>query len=238
MRYGTVILLFAVVMASGCAYSNAGDADDLSQLADKADTSNYRVGYSFDMEGSALIGEISSDAELFSYNGETRFERSTIYPEGNTTTSIYSMNGSEPVRCKKSSIAANDTVEIECNRTEATAERYIDGSMYTKDSYSVNYVEDREYAGRECSFYSIGLPPSHFENSSVINTGAFVDLCLDKEKGYVAYNSMNLSAPINSAGKQISNIYTIEAKNYSSDVTGEDVNPPDFESEDRNLTEN
>ncbi|PSH01006.1 MAG: hypothetical protein BRC30_00520 [Nanohaloarchaea archaeon SW_7_46_7] len=228
MRAKITVLILLTVIASGCTYSNAGDSEELAELASRADKTTYNVKYNFSMKGTALLGQVSDDAELFASNGKTRFDRTTIYAQGNTTTSLYSMNGSQALKCTESNYVDNRTSKTECNITEATPDRYIDGTGYSKDEYSVNYVKEKRYAGRKCKLYKIAIPPSDFENSSVINTGAIVDLCLDKEKGYVAYNSMNLAKPVNSGGSPVSNIYTLEAKNYSSEVTEEDVRPPEY----------
>lgn len=237
MRTSVTLLILVAVIASGCAYTNAGDAEDLKDLASRADQTQYNVKYNFTVQGTSIVGQTSEDAQLFALNGKTRFDRKTIYAQGNTTTSIYNMNGSKALRCTESNYIDNRTSQRECNITNSTASRYIDGTEYSKPDYSVNYVREERYAGRKCKLYRIGLPPSEFENSSAINTGAIVDLCLDREKGYVAYNSMNLTRPVTSGGKEISNIYTLEAKKYSSDVTSEQVKLPDFNSSEGNSTE-
>lgn len=237
MRTKVTLLILLTLVASGCAYTNAGDAKDLEDLASRTDQTQYNVKYNFTMKGTALLGQTSEDAEIFAYNGSTRFDRETVYTQGNTTTSIYNMENSKALRCTESNYLGNRTSQRECNVTNTTVSRYIDGTEYSKPEYSVNYVREERYAGRKCRLYRIGLPPSEFENSSVINTGAIVDLCLDKEKGYVAYNSMNLTRPVTSGGKAVSNIYTLEAQSYSSDVSREQVQLPEFNSTEGNSTE-
>lgn len=236
MQKRVTLLILLAVIASGCAYTNAGDAEELKDLASKTDQTQYNVKYNFTVQGTALLGQTSEDAELFAYNGDTRFDRETVYAQGNTTTSIYNMNGNRALRCTESNYLGNRSSQSECNVTNATVSRYIDGTEYSNSEYSVNYLREERYAGRKCKLYRIGLPPSEFENSSVINTGAIVDLCLDSEKGYVAYNSMNLTRPVTSGGEAVSNIYTLEARSYSSDVSREQVRLPEFNRTEGNST--
>lgn len=237
MRTRITALILVTLIASGCAYTNSGDAEDLADLASKEDQSQYNIEYNFSMQGTALLGETSEDAELFARNGETRFDRKTVYAQGSTLTSIYNMENSKALRCTESNYIGNSTSQRECNVTNATVSRYIEGTEYSNPDYSVNYVREERYAGRKCKLYRIGLPPSAFESSPVINTGAIVDLCLDREKGYVAYNSMNLTRPVNSGGESVSSLYTLEAKNYSANVTGEEVKIPEFNRTEGNTTE-
>ena len=227
MRVKFFAVLLIAVVASGCAYTNAGDANQLSDLADKQDSSNYHVLYDFEVEAASLVRRGTGEAESYGINGETRFDRFYEYVGGTSRTSVYSMNGSGSVQCRKSYSKANNSTTTSCNYTETTADRYIDTSRYVNENYSINYIEDRSYANRTCEFYRIGLPPSDFEDSSYIRGGALVDLCIDKEKGYIAYNSMNLSVPVQVTGQTIENLYTLKAKRFNEEVDSSDVRPPE-----------
>lgn len=234
MRTETFLLLVsAIILSSGCAYSNAGDAEQLAELATQADKSTYKVKYNFTMEGTALIGQSTEKAVLTAYKEDTRFDRTFNYLQGRTEVSIYNMNGRQSMRCT-TSFNANNT-STDCSLSNLTASRYIEGSRYANKNYSVNYVEEKTYAGRTCELYRIGLPPSEFENSSAINTGAIVDLCLDTEKGYVAYNSMELAGQISTTGGNVTTLYTLKALNYGSEVNQSQIVPP--ETEEGNSTE-
>jgi hypothetical protein len=225
MEVETAVLVLAVLTTSGCAYSNAGDAEQLSGRADRTDNSTYRVTYNFSLEGTSIYGSGGGEAVLYGFEGDTRFDRNFTYLQGVSQESIYSLNDSHAVKCRTSHLTNRNTSTRECNVTEATVSRYIDGSRYSNESYSVNYVEERSYAGRKCDFFRIGLPPSEFSGSQ-IDSGAIVDLCLDREKGYVAYNSMELGKPLSITGGNITTLYTLKALSYSSDVDESQVRPP------------
>lgn len=220
------MLVSVILLSSGCAYSNAGDAEELAELAGQTDNSTYTVSYNFSMEGTSLIGQSNQKAQLIGHNGETRFDRTFDYVQGRSEVSIYNLDGSRAMRCTTS--LANNT-STECLTTNSTASRYIEGSRYAEKEYSINFVEERTYAGRTCELYRIGLPPSEFENSTAVNTGAIVDLCLDTEKGYVAYNSMELAGQVSTTGGNVTTLYTLKALNYSPDANRSQVAPPEIE---------
>jgi len=225
MKSKIVAIVLVALLASGCAYSNAGDAEELSTFAEKSDNSSYHILYNFSMEGTSLISHSTGEAEIFSYKGRTRFDRFLTFAGGGSRVSIYEKGENSSVRCTKT-VEGNNTTN-ECVDTNSTASRYIDATEYTDPENSVNYAGEREYAGRTCKLYKIGLPPSEFEESEYIRSGAIADICVDKEKGYMAYNSLKLAEPLNISGRQVRNLYTLKAQGYNENVNSDDVRPPE-----------
>ncbi len=225
MKKGLAAVLLLTVLASGCAYSNAGDAEQLQSRAEKAFESSYHVRYNFSVSGKSLVRQSTGEAHLYAKDGETMFRRFYTFLNGNQTVSIYSEPGNRSTSCTRTNEGGN--VSMNCTVQASTVERYIDGTSFSKDNYSVNYVGERSYAGRKCGFYRIGLPPSYFD-SSRIRAGAFVDLCIDKEKGYVAYNRMKLASPLRTAQGEIRELYSLKALEYLGNASEEKVTVPEI----------
>ncbi|MFB6174413.1 MAG: hypothetical protein ABEJ87_00360 [Candidatus Nanohalobium sp.] len=216
MKHRTLVILAAVLLASGCA-SQTPPEERLKQLSSQASNATYKVTYEMERPGTSVIRQGLTDPVLYSYEGETMFSTSTSFIGGKALMNIYEYTEGKSITCITRKIAG--APEKSCQISNTTTSLYTEASRYADkaDSINVAYLGERKFAGRKCGMFGLGIPEKQFKASSR-NTGANVKLCVDKKKGYVAYIQINLTNPIRTATGKINTILQLKALNYSSKV--------------------
>ncbi|MFB6115814.1 MAG: hypothetical protein ABEK04_06040 [Candidatus Nanohalobium sp.] len=225
MNLKILTAILVILAASGCSTGPTPE-ERLKQLSDKGQSSTYKVNYSFERPGTSLIGGGMQNFQLYSYKGQTKFKATAGFIGGKTLVEIYEYREDQSITCRTTQKVANKT-EKNCRISNSTTARYTDVSRYAEKAENITlaYLGKESYAGRPCSMFGMGIPPKEFVGSEKLNSGANIKMCVDREKGYVAYMSLNLSNPIKSMGKKIKNLYTLKAKNFSETAEKQEVTP-------------
>lgn len=226
MNHKIAGILIMALIASGCATGGPAPEERLKQLSDKGENSSFKINYSLERPGTSLLRGGMDNFQFYSHRGETLFKASSSFIGGETTVNVYDYREGQSITCTSTKKTVNNT-ETTCSISNATTSRYTDVSRYAdkSENFSMAYLGEKEYAGRKCSMFGMGIPAKDFKAGGNISGGANVKMCVDNEKGYVAYQSLNLTNPINAMGQSIKNLYTIEALSYSSEATEDDVTP-------------
>jgi len=218
-----VILMLLAVIASGCGSEGSSepqsdqqtqipepesvefspeDQPSFSELAQKAENSQYHVEYDYEGPGPLMyIGE----PEVFSYNGVRMVARPGNLPgEGAVSYNVY----------------YKDDIEVGC--TEGGEELSGCNTMPVDVAPSTDHYSDRierfnvtqkgleSKLGRQCFMYRL-------EGGDFLNS--YMDICLDAEKGFVSFLDMKADG----SGRTVMDM---DATGYDTEVSRENIRPP------------
>lgn len=226
MNYKIAGILALTLIASGCAIGGPAPDERLKDLSDKGNNSSFRINYSLERPGTSLLRGGMDSFQFYSHRGDTLFKASSSIIGGETSVNVYDYREGQSITCTSKTQAFNKTKTV-CSISNATTSRYTDVDRYAdkSENFSMAYLGEKEFAGRKCSMFGMGIPAKDFESGANISGGANVKMCVDNEKGYVAYQSLNLTDPINTLGQTIKNLYTLKAQEYTEGVTEKEVTP-------------
>lgn len=222
---GLVVFLMAVAGVFLLSPQGQGSEKTYGELRSEARDSSHRVSYDVSFS-SQLSGGIFSYERLDIYSSEGLQRQEMTWSSGmfnGTVGQVNYLSGNNSVRCEMS---GEDINYSSCMVAGSDFDFFHDvGKRADRLGLNITAEESHEIAGRECRRFS-------FEASSN-STGFFqrvegpvqYDVCLDKEKGYVAALSVTGNLTPIMGGKPIpTTLVDMEASEVDTDFEG-DVKP-------------
>lgn len=205
------ILLAITVIASGCMGGSSEPETDtnqpinqpsFSEVASKAELSEYSVRYSYDGPGPLIY---SGRPEVYSYNGVRKVRRPGQMPGGSEISYNVYYSGDIEIDCSEGMRGLSGCSTLPTDVAPSTD--YYD---YRIDRFNVTKKGVRTHLDRQCYLYR--LSGGDFINS-------YMDICLDREKGFVSFLEMK-SDEFNRT------VMEMEAEAYKPTASAENVSAP------------
>jgi|GEM_PF-1955452 len=212
-RFENICLIVSVLLVSGCVSLDSqviqdGDASDqkslgeqpsFSEMVSRAEETTYHVEYTYEGTGPAIY---AGEPELFSNSEVRRLWRPA--EDSEFSNNLYYKDS------LKISCPDRENRRAECSLNPADEVPSVDLYSYRIDDLNITKKGLKTHIGRDCYLYR--LKGEDF-------TRSYVDMCLDSQKGFLSYMSMES----NSSDRIIQDM---QATTVDSDVSDEDVSLP------------
>ncbi|MFB6174410.1 MAG: hypothetical protein ABEJ87_00345 [Candidatus Nanohalobium sp.] len=233
--------------SGGAAFSSMSPQQKYSHLISSNQDATYHVSYNmtFDMNAgdsrmSGLLGMIkaifeNADIDLYSYKGDVKSVVSVSALGSQSVTATYPIKDSNySVQCSESAGSS----DLSCSFSQSSGLGSGNSAMSTTpsqdfsddlDKINLSYEGKKTVAGRKCASFSVSMPPS-LMNSSTVQGDVTGHLCVDMEKGFMSRMAMNMSMESSTGfgnNTTPANVFIeFKAKDYSEDVTASDLELP------------
>ncbi len=182
--------------------SDSRGQPSFSEIATRAETSEYHVEYRYDGTGPLIY---SGEPEVYSHGGVRKVARPGDMPGGGRVS--YNVYYKDDIEVDCSEGLGDDA---RCSTLPTDVAPSTDHYSDRIERFNVTKKGSRTRLGRECYMYR--LSEGDFINS-------YMDICLDRQKGFVSFLEMR-SPEYNRT------IMDMEAVDYEAEASEEDVRPP------------
>lgn len=233
-RYWMLAGMVLVVLLAGCTEQlEAQDPQErFTELVEQRESSTYHVSYTLEGSLGGAMSQLISDMniDMYNYNGDRKtvvtgsvLGRQTTQAEFNIEDTAISCSEGTSYSFGSSSTGS----EIDCSLGEDGTD--LTGQFDEADNFTLNLSGSREVAGRPCQAFTASPTDDadlDLGQAASDGTDVSVQLCVDKEQGYLAYVSVNTTSTSELAGEQTQNLLTLRVTDHDTDVGPEDVEPP------------
>ncbi len=229
-RYRSLFLVLSIsFIIAGCIDSGVlGESaeDRYERLLELDQDSTYYVSYDMDTGSSTYMDDTKMTMEIYQYEGTYKTTTSMAYLGETLTLSQFERNN-HSIICFEDGLYYDSGGPV-CELTDPgygydyhTA--YMDR---VEENFSIEHIGERTIVERACDLFRISVPADELDTAQRISGSNITSsICLDTEKGYMASVTVNVTTDTD-PGETATTLMSIEAVEYSGDVTVEDVSLP------------